>query len=433
MSKARIRIPKVNAVLKKFLDSVEFQNLRNRLAGMSITESELLVRNLYLAILHREPEPAALTGLSTQIAGGVDLNAVLKGFLDSVEFQNLRNRLAGMSITESELLVRNLYLAILHREPEPAALTWLSTQVAGGVDLNAVLKGFLDSVEFQNLWDRLVALAFPPGHFYSPIVNVAEIAEEFRRRVAQPTPTALSGIAIDIAAQQELWQRMLTFLQEIPFPVQRTEGFRYYFENPHYSYGDASILYALLRLYRPARLIEIGSGYSSACSMDTIDRYLAGQVKVTLIEPHAELVRERLGEEAIRRTTLYEMRVQEVPLSLFGALRNGDFLFIDSTHVMKTGSDVCHELFEILPHLAPGVLIHFHDMLWPFEYREDWVLSENRSWNEIYAMRAFLMFNDNFEIVFFNDYFRKFNECLIRDTYPLFLKNSGASLWLRKF
>jgi hypothetical protein len=124
--------------------------------------------------------------------------------------------------------------------------------------------------------------------------------------------------------------------------------------------------------------------------------------------------------------------VQEVSLSVFEVLRNGDFLFIDSSHVMKTGSDVCQELFEILPRLAPGVFIHFHDMLWPFEYREDWVLRENRSWNELYALRAFLTFNDRFEIVFFNDYFRRFNEPLIQATYPLFLRNSGGSLWLRK-
>jgi predicted O-methyltransferase YrrM len=225
---------------------------------------------------------------------------------------------------------------------------------------------------------------------------------------------------------------MLKFLREIPFPANKTEGFRYYFENPHYSYGDASILYALLRLLQPTQLIEIGSGYSSACSMDTIDRHLKDQVKVTFIEPHAKLLRETLGEEGIRCATLYERRVQEIPLDVFESLQHDDFLFIDSTHILKTGSDVCYEFFEILPCLASGVLIHFHDMLWPFEYQEDWVLRENRSWNELYAMRALLMYNYEFEIVFFNDYFRKFNERLVQDTYPQFLKNSGGSLWLRK-
>jgi hypothetical protein len=65
-------------------------------------------------------------------------------------------------------------------------------------------------------------------------------------------------------------------------------------------------------------------------------------------------------------------------------------LFIDSTHVLRTGSDVCFELFEILPRLSPGVLVHIHDMFWPFEYPRSWVVEENRSWNELYAVRAFL-------------------------------------------
>src|SRR5260370_28828390 len=99
---------------------------------------------------------------------------------------------------------------------------------------------------------------------------------------------------------------------------------------------------------------------------------------------------------------------------------------------MKTGSDVCHELFEILPRLAPGVLIHFHDIFWPFEYSEAWGIENNLSWNELYGLRAFLMYNDNFEIVFFNDFFRRWRRNLIQETYPKFLHNTGGALWLRK-
>jgi hypothetical protein len=99
---------------------------------------------------------------------------------------------------------------------------------------------------------------------------------------------------------------------------------------------------------------------------------------------------------------------------------------------MKTASDVCYELFDILPHLAEGVLIHFHDMFWPFEYPASWVLDENRSWNELYGLRAFLMYNQEFEIIFFNDYFLRFEHDMIQEAYPTFLKNPGGSLWLRK-
>jgi hypothetical protein len=110
------------------------------------------------------------------------------------------------------------------------------------------------------------------------------------------------------------------------------------------------------------------------------DRSLRGRrsLKVTFIEPFAALLRNVLGAETMRNVELHEARVQDVTLDLYAELDRDDVLFIDSTHVMKTGSDVCHELFAILPRLASGVLIHFHDIFWPFEYGEEWVLKENR-------------------------------------------------------
>jgi len=107
-------------------------------------------------------------------------------------------------------------------------------------------------------------------------------------------------------------------------------------------------------------------------------------------------------------------------------------LFIDSTHVLKTGSDVCHELFNILPVLKKGVIVHFHDIFWPFEYPDDWILKENRSWNEIYALRAFLMNNSEFEILFFNDFFARNFDDEIKIVRPDMLKNTGGSLYLKK-
>jgi hypothetical protein len=106
-------------------------------------------------------------------------------------------------------------------------------------------------------------------------------------------------------------------------------------------------------------------------------------------------------------------------------------LFIDSTHVSKAGSDVNHELFEILPRLKPGVLVHFHDVFWPFEYPEAWTFESRRSWNEIYLLRAFLSGNREYEIVFFNDYFRARHGDAAA-AVPKFAQNPGGGLWLRK-
>ena len=108
-----------------------------------------------------------------------------------------------------------------------------------------------------------------------------------------------------------------------------------------------------------------------------------------------------------------------------------DILFIDSTHVSKLGSDVNRIFFEILPTLQPGVLIHFHDIFWPFEYPSDWV-KKGFAWNEAYILRAFLEFNDSFEIIFFASFLHTHHHAWFQENMPLWLKNSGGNIWLRR-
>jgi Methyltransferase domain len=224
---------------------------------------------------------------------------------------------------------------------------------------------------------------------------------------------------------------LLPFLASVPFSGPKGPHFRYYFDNPAYSWGDGSILHAMLRCHRPKRLIEIGSGWSSACTLDTVDHYLDGACHLTFIEPYPQLLRNILGE-AMDRVRILEIPVQHVPPAVFEALDAGDILFVDSTHIVRTGSDVCFELFEILPRLAPGVLVHIHDMFWPFEYSRQWIVEQNRSWNELYAVRAFLSYNDTWRIILFNDYLAKLERGMIEATYPQFMRDTGGALWLQR-
>ena len=112
-------------------------------------------------------------------------------------------------------------------------------------------------------------------------------------------------------------------------------------------------------------------------------------------------------------------------------LEKNDILFIDSTHVSKAGSDVNYILFEILPTLKEGVIIHFHDVFYPFEYPQGWI-EKGFAWNEDYLLRAFLMYNSNFELLFFNTYMEQFHKTWIAKNMPDILKNMGGGLWLRK-
>ncbi len=242
---------------------------------------------------------------------------------------------------------------------------------------------------------------------------------------------ALPGIMIDRNAMIDVWNALLPFLTTAPFAQSATPGLRYAFDNPAYSWADGSILHAMLRRYRPSRVIEIGSGWSSVCMVDTIEHYFDSDCELTFIEPYSRLLHDLLGDYR-GKVRFLEQPVQRVPREHFVSLKENDILFIDSTHVLRTGSDVCFELFEILPLLSRGVIVHIHDMFWPFEYPRSWAVDENRSWNELYAVRALLTNNDHWNIIMFNDLFAKFEHKLIAETYPPFLRNPGSALWLQR-
>jgi len=274
-------------------------------------------------------------------------------------------------------------------------------------------------------------LFVPPGHFYSPIPNRTDVARHFERLAEEGIPLQVPGISIGHPQMVMLWKELEPYMRGTPFRASKTGNRRFHFDNPAFSWGDASILHAILRHSRPHRLIEIGSGWSSACTLDTVEHELAGACRLTFIEPHAELLRILVGGTTLP-IEIIEQPVQVCPMSLFDDLRSGDILFVDSTHVLKTGSDVWFILFRLLPRLRSGVVVHFHDVFWPFEYLQGWALDQNRAWNEIYALQAFLTDNHSWDILFFNDYFRRFEHDLIKQTYPRFLHNTGGSLWLRK-
>jgi hypothetical protein len=153
---------------------------------------------------------------------------------------------------------------------------------------------------------------------------------------------------------------------------------------------------------KPKRIIEIGSGYSSAVMVDLNDKHFDGNIELTFVEPFPEERLNKLLTKNIRFNILKDF-VQHIPLEFFQALNENDILFIDSSHISKTGSDVNYLLFEIIPNLNPGVIIHFHDIFYPFEYPKEWV-DVDRAWNESYLIRAFLQFNYNYDIYYFSSF-----------------------------
>ena len=226
------------------------------------------------------------------------------------------------------------------------------------------------------------------------------------------------------------WVENAEFIKNTPFSEHDNGKNRYYY-NDVYSYGDAMMLRAMIAHFKPKNVIEVGSGFSSACMLDAADHVGLSDFAMTCIDPAADRLRDMLREEDHSRVDIVEGPVQEVPVSTFSTLTENDILFIDSTHVLKTASDVHYVLFSVLPSLKKGVLVHFQGISYPFEYPRQWLFEHNRSWNETYALRAFLMYNSAFEVVFWNSLFARRQRALIHETNPLFLNNPGGSIWLR--
>jgi predicted O-methyltransferase YrrM len=268
-----------------------------------------------------------------------------------------------------------------------------------------------------------------PGHFYSPIPSI----EEVRAREAElfgPPPPSLLAIDLREDAQVALVRDLARFYDELPFPRTQSPESRYWFENWAYSYADAIFLYSMLRHLRPKRAIEVGSGFSSAAMLDTADRWLP-ETSFTFIDPDTSTLDALLRPGDRERVTIIRSRLQDVPLTTFDVLAANDILFVDSTHVSKTGSDVNRIVFDILPRLAPGVHVHFHDVFYPFEYPKEWVY-EGRAWNEDYILRAFLEYNNAFDVVLFGTWLAQFRRELLVELMPLTLENPGGSLWLTR-
>lgn len=271
---------------------------------------------------------------------------------------------------------------------------------------------------------------FPPGHYHSPIPRLAEV----RARAPELFDTGRRSFpAIDLREEQQLALLPVfgTYCAQQPWTDEPSPPRRYFFRNDFYSYADALSLYCWIRHARPLRLVEVGSGYSSCVSLDTNELFFGDSIACTFVEPYPERLRSLLrpGDEA--RVRIVEKPLQDVEPEIFQELGADDILFVDSTHVSRIGSDVHTLLFEILPALRPGVYVHFHDVFYPFEYPDVWVY-QGRQWQEAYLLRAFLEFNDAFEIVFFNTMLWHLHRDALVRSMPLCVKNPGGSLWLRR-
>jgi hypothetical protein len=271
---------------------------------------------------------------------------------------------------------------------------------------------------------------FAPGHYYSTIANLEEVRLH-HDAIFNKIPREIAGIDLNEPYQQELFDAWKPNFAAADFPVTKQDGRRYYTDNNWYPYGDAIVLYSMVRHFRPARIIEVGSGYSSCVILDTNERFFQSRIQCTFIEPEPKRFLQAISPADREQVNLIDNDVRSLAPDFFQSLQAGDILLIDSSHVSKVNSDLNFLLFQVLPQLNKGVFIHFHDIFYPFEYPVKWVY-EGWSWNEAYLVRAFLQYNQAFKICFMNTLWYRFHRDQIQAEIPRALNCGGGSLWLQK-
>lgn len=268
---------------------------------------------------------------------------------------------------------------------------------------------------------------YPAGHYYSPIPSPEEIESHYSKA---PSDSIL-GVDLNKNGQRKLLEQFAELYDALPFSTHASGDSRYHYENGWFSYSDAIFYSCFLQSFRPRSVVEIGSGFSSAVLLDTVDSFFDVPPKITFVEPYPDRLKSLLKGADEENHLILNQKVQDVPIELFCDLKANDLLFVDSSHVIKCGSDLEVIMFEILPQLKPGVFVHFHDVFFPFDYPKEWI-GDGLYWNENYLLRAFLSYNSQWQIRFFNTYVHHAFGDFIAEKMPLTMKNLGGSLYLER-
>src|SRR5438874_91649 len=152
----------------------------------------------------------------------------------------------------------------------------------------------------------------PPGHFYSPIPSTEDVE---RAITARDRSTSFYGIDLKEDQQLDLLERLRQYYPDVPFSAEKNERFRFAFHNPSYSWGDAIILFCMIRELKPRRILEIGSGHTSALILDTNERYFGGGIDCMFVEPHPELLFSLLRPNEDRGTRVIRRKLQDVDIA----------------------------------------------------------------------------------------------------------------------
>jgi methyltransferase family protein len=259
-------------------------------------------------------------------------------------------------------------------------------------------------------------------NFYSPIPDLHSIDVDVWQRRSK-----LAGIELDLDRQLEYLRKLSPYLSEFDPPEDVAGPQEYYSTNHSYGRGDADLLHAMARHHRPRRIVELGSGFTTLVLAAVMRENGSGELNV--YDPYPGVA----GPETRGVASFQPISAQDVPLSVFEELGAGDFLVVDTTHTVKISGDVNRIVLDVLPRLAPGVIVHFHDIFLPYEYPREWPERFGLYWTEQYLLQAFLALNPAYEVVCaLHALFREHPEP-VRDLIPaLAAGGTPAAFWIRR-
>jgi len=270
----------------------------------------------------------------------------------------------------------------------------------------------------------------PVGDSRSPIPNTKEL-EPREAELFDKVPAELPGIEMYPDEQLALLKELKKFWLDAPYKPEKTDGMRYAGDNPDFSMGDALVLYGMMRKMKPRKVVEIGSGYSTAAVLDANEVTFGKNIAVTVLDRDPHLLRSLMKKEDVEKTKILKQPLHEVPIEVFTAMTQGDLLLVETSHVVKTGSDVLNVVFRILPRLKLGTIVHVSGVYYPFENPRGWVF-DGRATNETYLWRAFFQNNAQFEILFFGSFLEQFHRAALDKDFPRYGKSRTGGLWFRK-
>jgi len=309
-------------------------------------------------------------------------------------------------------------------EEEAASAKELFDELLRRVGFDPNAPNWTDRLRDLHWHSRKRRLQLFPDFFYAPVFSPAHLPASVW------TGTFTYCGSWDLETQRAFLRETPSFAAELSrYPEKPPPGddTAFYWGNGMFSHSDASLYYAILRRFRPHRVVEVGAGHSTKLALQAVrDNGTGG---ILCIDPHPPFWLRQLDGPV----EIVEMPVQETPEEVFLSLGPSDVLFIDGSHISKTGSDVNHLFLRVLPRLRKGVLVHVHDVCLPFEYPQYWPQTMLCYWNEQYVLAALLANSTKFEILAGVYYLQKTDIDCLRPFIPDVpgVTAGGGSLWLR--